>query len=271
MQPVAQYPGTWLASLPFLREFPYFLPSLFSSVVAVSAFFVVLFGLDEVSPFALTLAVRLPDASLQTLAAKTRKAAPGSVEDAAPTESSPLLPSTNEVDQVAPAPTNALAILRIPSIFHVMVAFFIQVFLSLSFDSVFILFAYSEPRLGGIGLSSTGIAGAMVSRGIMSICFALFVFGPLQKHVGASKLYACFVACWAVAYGVPPIMNKLVLSSPEGTYVSPQGSIQLALWPFIIVNMLFYGKLLQIGFIVRSSTKIAFAFISVGRRTISVS
>lgn len=55
MQPVAQYPGTWLASLPFLREFPYFLPSLFSSIVAISAFLVVLFGLDEVNPFFLPL------------------------------------------------------------------------------------------------------------------------------------------------------------------------------------------------------------------------
>lgn len=199
--------------------------------------------------------------SSQTLAAKTRKEAPKAAEDGAPTERSSLLPSTNEVDQVAPAPTNALAILRIPAILHVMIAFFIQVFLSLSFDSVFILFAYSEPKLGGIGLSSTGIAGAMVSRGIMSICFAIFAFGPLQKHVGASKLYACFVACWAVAYGMPPIMNALVLNSPEGTYVSLQGSIQWPLWPYIIVNMLCYGKVLALEFASSALTSLCFFFL----------
>lgn len=158
-----------------------------------------------------------------------------------------LLPHVHDheptAEEVGPAPATFFALASHPAIANVLLALFLQVILSLSFDSVFILFSYSKPELGGLGLSSNGIAAAMVTRGIFSIVFTLCFYSALQKLFGPSRLYTTYVCCWVVAYSLPYVMNQLVISNPAGKYVSSSGGIQPPLMPYIMIDMLFYGEM----------------------------
>lgn len=117
-------------------------------------------------------------------------------------------------------------------------------FISLSFDTGFILFAYSEPKLGGIGLSPSSIAGCLSLRGASSIVLSLLVFPIAQRKFGTQPLYRFFTACWVPLFVILPVMNDMV--SKDDTKWVVDGSLT-GLWWIMAPTMLVY-TLADLGF-----------------------
>lgn len=110
-------------------------------------------------------------------------------------------------------------------------------FIALSFDAGIILFTYSDPKLGGIGLSPTSIAACLSLRGVTSIVLSLLLFPIAQRKFGTQPLYRFFTACWVPLFAVLPVMNALV-SKDSGKWVE-NGSLT-GLWWIMAPTMLVY-------------------------------
>jgi hypothetical protein len=209
-EPAKQYPDSFIGHIRLFAKLPYLLPCLAVSAVALLALLTTLFLFKE------------------TLGSKVD----GKGGEA--TEEEPLLGSAiSAVPLSAPDAPSLWQLLRTPEIRQPLLAGFCNVFASLSFDSVFVLFAYSSVSLGGLGLNARAIAFCLTFRGIVSILAALFLFAPAQRKFGGRVLYRLFVCMWPITFALLPAMHYLVAQNEEGLYVR-DGMVTPKLWPLSV-------------------------------------
>ncbi|KAK8847710.1 hypothetical protein IAR55_005569 [Kwoniella newhampshirensis] len=217
--PAKQYPNSWIGQIDLLKKFPYFLPCALAASLSFLASFLVLFCLDE------------------TLPAK-RKAMD---KDAmtSPTETTSLLShQSDELTEVLPTTHTFMDLISIRPVQQVIISQFLITLAAMSFDAVLVLFFYSSPTLGGIGLLPSGIALILSLKGGLSIILSLLFFPLAQRKFGVRILYPFFASCWIVCFIIPPLMNLLV-SGSHGEYWIDHGMLK-KLWVVIIPFLLFY-------------------------------
>ena len=87
----------------------------------------------------------------------------------------------------------------------------------MSYDAGFVLFAYSAPSLGGIGLRAQLIALCLSIKGGLSMCLALTVFPIAKRRLSVRALYRILTPCWVAAYFLPPMMNLVARQQPDSS------------------------------------------------------
>ncbi|KAJ2741485.1 hypothetical protein GGI20_005156 [Coemansia sp. BCRC 34301] len=160
--PVTQLPGLFGGSKLF-AYFPYLLPCLIGSTVAA-------FGLvSGLLNFKETLIK--PTQSVQA-------------ESANSTEDTPLLAQT-----VVPVKQNSIRSLLTPLVLRVMVTNACMCFAFTMCDTLYPIFAATDPRDGGLGLDPRSIGWSLGVEGIAVVYIQLFMYPRLERKYGVLYCY----------------------------------------------------------------------------------
>ncbi|KAK4686733.1 hypothetical protein P7C73_g3383, partial [Tremellales sp. Uapishka_1] len=218
VDPSRQYPNSWVGTLRTFQQYPYLLPCAVVSSLSFSAMFLVLFGLEE------THHNHKKHAEIKTLE---------------PSERTLLLPEEpiDTIEALPPAHT-FMELISIAAVQQVLLSGFFLTLTAMSFDAVFVLFAYSSTRLGGLALSPKSIALCLSIKGALSIILSLSFFPMAQRKFGTQMLYRIFAACWIVVYAIPPVMNALASGPHDEAWVA-DGSMK-DMWFLMIPHLLLY-------------------------------
>ncbi|KAG9021960.1 hypothetical protein FRB95_001085, partial [Tulasnella sp. JGI-2019a] len=158
-RPAAQLPGLFGSSTLFIK-FPYLLPCLAASCIALLGWLVGFIYLEE---------------SLGGAEAKKIHSRP--VNSSAST-------TTTDEDQAPPPRMSLREIIADPIIRSVLVTYMLMAMVTVSLDALMPLWLYMGIDEGGLGFSTSEIGVILSSVGILATFVNLVVFPPLQRRIG---------------------------------------------------------------------------------------
>ncbi|KAG8863379.1 hypothetical protein FRB96_008871 [Tulasnella sp. 330] len=182
--PAERYPAIF-GDVEFLARHPFFLPCFVSSSITLCSVIVAFVFLEETLPG--KLAARTTH--LKTI---PRANNPQELDSGTTGQGTHIL---NIVSH--PSVMELLSSQRIRS---VIVAGFFLWFLSISWDAVFVLFAYTPARLGGLQRTPAEIGVFLATLGALGIFMALIAFPLLQYRFGTLRLHQACMALWPLMF-----------------------------------------------------------------------
>jgi len=93
-------------------------------------------------------------------------------------------------------------------------------FISMAYDVVFVLFAYSPIHEGGLGFDPSQIGYALASSGIIAASMQAGVMPILLRRFKASTLFKACMAVWPFAFALLPALNMI---ARLGSHLSESG------------------------------------------------
>ncbi|TDL24543.1 MFS general substrate transporter [Rickenella mellea] len=178
VNPIETHPKTF-GIFPLFRDYPFLLPCLISSILTVGAMVLGAIFLRESHPARRTLDSRLP------------------------------LPSSTRQREKSTCKNDgsARSILKSEIIRTVLKNYFLLSILGTSFDVVFVLFAYTPVRLGGLSRNPSEIGYAMAFIGIAGAVVQVIIFPRLQYRYDNLPLYRFLMFFWPAIFGSLPLLN----------------------------------------------------------------
>jgi len=180
--------GVW-----FWETYPYFLPCLCSACITGVSLLTALVGLKETHPS-------------KVRHAQTPQAVQASY-NTIPPEPSPDYPT--------PKSPTRLEILRSPAIPTVFLTAFMMMLVDESWDIVFILFAFTQVRSGGLSMSNAQIGYCLAVGGVVGASIHLFVFPRLARRFGL-PMYPWLIALHIPMFLGAPVLNALARRAGSG-------------------------------------------------------
>ncbi|KAG8991132.1 hypothetical protein FRB93_002912 [Tulasnella sp. JGI-2019a] len=159
---------------------PFFLPCFVSSSITLCSIVVALVFLEETLP--------------SKIAAQH-----GKIPDAVQGSDYGAIVQPTRIIKAAPPPT-AMELVANPKIRSVLTAGFFLWFLSISWDTVFVLFAYTPAALGGLQRTPAEIGIFLATLGGLGIFMALVAFPILQHRFGTLALYRACMSLWPIMF-----------------------------------------------------------------------
>ena len=226
-----RYP--WVGDrIPFLRLFPFFLPS------CIAALFPLLSGILATRYMKETLPPHLTK-SVAPTPAPTRPASPDGDGNA----SQPLLGSSSSgTDATLAPPAEAdegvvpFASLLTYKVNAIMFSFGVLSLMGTALAGLVPLHCFTPIADGGLGFTDAEIGWAMSSRAISTIVVQLFAFPWLQRRVGTYQLYRALMVLWIPTFLGLPVCNWLAREGwTSAVWVTLVGSLTMS----SIANMTF--------------------------------
>ncbi|XP_006458252.1 hypothetical protein AGABI2DRAFT_115264 [Agaricus bisporus var. bisporus H97] len=219
VDPVEHFPQLFGSSA-FLRQYPHFLPCLFSGLMALSAaLFAHLYlcetlpqstshiygksevGIEQESPRAPppTCTLVITASSVNTLESRTRIT---------------LDTHNNSVRVFAGAGSSTDSedlttrqLFAIPIIGVLCLSGFVLCFVGTAFEAIFVLLCYTSVESGGLSFGAPQIGYALAIAGISSIIIQLAIFPSLLRRFSHARLYSCFMLLWPVTFAMFPLLH----------------------------------------------------------------
>lgn len=178
--------GSTVGKLAFFHKFPYVLPNMVISAIAlISAFTTILF-VNEVNQSSLA-ARRIHILIIH----QTLHIHRGNKETAGP-------------------PLSTWQLLKSPGVARVLVISNYVMLLAFTFTAVFPVFQYTPVELGGLGFTPGLIAAVTGLNGVSQAVFLLLIFSKLHKHFGTiGILWTCAVA-WPIFFALCPMFHVML-------------------------------------------------------------
>ncbi|KAG8990016.1 hypothetical protein FRB94_013823 [Tulasnella sp. JGI-2019a] len=154
---------------------------------------------------------------------------------------------TDETNQAqAPSAKELLSNQRICNVLTV--GFFLS-FLCVAWETVFVLFAYTPTRLGGLERSPAEIGSFLSILGVLGMFLSLIAFPTLQHRFDTLPLYRACMACWPiifVLFSATSIFARLALRKHDGR--SGEDASALAFIWIGVSMILLIGRIAAMGF-----------------------
>jgi len=225
--PATRFPNVF-GDVTFLKQHPYFLPCFISTSMTLTSITIGYFFLEE------------------TLPSKANKGRYLSSQTPPPSYGT----TTRASIERPPAPPkpifSAREIFSQPTARSVFFSGFMVSFLGITFDVVFVLFAYTKIDLGGIQRTPAQIGYWLSGSAAFIILLQLFVFPVLQRRFRNVRLYAVIMSTWVLAFAALPLTNLVARGNEleDGT-LSPEGEAGVAIG---IVIMLVLARIASLSF-----------------------
>lgn len=217
--PADKYPNLF-GHISLFRERPYFLPCLVSALITFAAMICVAVFLEETVP---------SKASIRHSSFSTRLSAKreplASAEAALLPESLPIKPTT-------------LQLLREKPIQKLLLTGFLVSFISWGYEIVFVLWAYTPAKLGGLARTSSEIGYVLAAAGLSGMCLSLVVFPAIYRKVEPLPLFIFLMAMWPVLFVAPPILGYLAKMTPENANTDHLTPLSGWVWLGVAVMMI---------------------------------
>ncbi|KZT10758.1 MFS general substrate transporter, partial [Laetiporus sulphureus 93-53] len=197
--PATEYPG-WFDT-PFWRNYPYFLPCLITTLLALVALFLAIFVLEETLPGRIALLKDLD-------------------EDSALIESSESTIDEAEIMDSPSKPLGVKVLLSTPVILMVCASSGALAFVASCFNTVFVLQSYTSVENGGLGLKPAQIGQALTIMGTVSI-FLKLSLPPLLRRFGTLTMFRFCMRSWPVTFASMSLLSLIAQRAvqPEGRAV----------------------------------------------------
>ncbi|KZT51584.1 MFS general substrate transporter [Calocera cornea HHB12733] len=249
-RPAEQLPG-WF-NTPFWRAHAYLLPSLVAASISALACVAALLFLRETHPRKVAQrAKRQVKAGKGVLGTALSY---GTLSEHEPADVGPMRPTVHEVEQEAQAqapepepakdgPMSYAQILRSPGVAKALLSAFMMMFINQAWDVVFILWAYTSIRLGGLSMSPRELGYCLASAGAVGACIQMFLFPRIQRRTGL-VLYPWLLAVVGLQFAGAPLLHWWVslwgTDRPRGHLVPTTylGAV-LLLWLGRVAAMIF--------------------------------
>ncbi|KAH8111331.1 MFS general substrate transporter [Phellopilus nigrolimitatus] len=178
---------------PFWRKYPFSLPCLIASAIAISSAVWAYFTLEEAS-----LSNRHCAQSIETNIFEDNLEA--------------------EVELASNERVSVTSVLT-PHVISVLVSIFIMTIVSETIFALYPLFAFTPITSGGLGLSEAQIGAHMAIRSAFNIIVMCF-YVPFASRLGAVRLYQVGMSLWPLAMACFPLLNALARtkSTSVGTW-----------------------------------------------------
>ncbi|EJT97729.1 MFS general substrate transporter [Dacryopinax primogenitus] len=220
-RPADNFPSIF-GGVPFWEEYPYFLPCLCSACITAVSFFTACF-----------LKETLPSKARDTTLPQAVQVSYGTLAPEPETEYPP--PS---------APTQ-LQILRSRAIPTIFLTAFMMMFTNQSWDIVFILYAYTSVRSGGLSMSNPQIGFCLAGAGAVGASIQLWLFPRVVRKFGVP------VYPWLVALVIPMFIGAPILNGfarAVGSGAGGRGDIMPGVTYAGVAILLFIGRLAAMVF-----------------------
>ncbi|KAG9035199.1 hypothetical protein FRB95_011933 [Tulasnella sp. JGI-2019a] len=185
--PAERYPSIF-GDIQFLKRHPYFLPCFVSSSITIFSILIAIFFLEETLP--------------RTKSTQMNKTS-GNINSVVKTYAANLESPETEMAY------SAKQLLAEPQIRNVMGVSFTFIFLHISWETVFVLFAYTPARLGGLQRTPAEIASLLASMSVLGILLPLFVFPALQQSYGTLAVYRACIALGPIVFALFSVTSLL--------------------------------------------------------------
>ncbi|KAF8318103.1 MFS general substrate transporter, partial [Clavulina sp. PMI_390] len=213
--PAKKWPKTF-EKYPIFKEYPYLLPSLVASLLCIVAVILCILFVEETLP--------------SKVGKKAKSSGPTEVETVMdPSSTEPEAPAA----PAPPKPKGELAsLLARWEILSLVCSGFVFHFLGAGFEVVFVLYSYTQVKLGGMGLSPQSIGWALAVSGAIGTFIALVLFPFVQRRYNNRLLYMIFSCFWAITFALAPL-GHLAATVPDEAKRTPLlwGTITLILLP----------------------------------------
>ncbi|KAG9001956.1 hypothetical protein FRB93_011928 [Tulasnella sp. JGI-2019a] len=234
--PAERYPDMF-GHHDFLRQHPYFLPCFVSSMITLCSIIITVIFLEETLPS--KVAAKLKKQADQRLVDSPEGTVYGAVDQGC------TITRTQE-DKPAPSAKELLSNQRICNVLTV--GFFLS-FLCVAWETVFVLFAYTPTRLGGLERSPAEIGSFLSILGVLGMFLSLIAFPTLQHRFDTLPLYRACMACWPiifVLFSATSIFARLALRKHDGR--SGEDASALAFIWIGVSMILLIGRIAAMGF-----------------------
>ncbi|KAF7304092.1 MFS domain-containing protein [Mycena indigotica] len=183
VNPATKWPNSPLGRIQLLKTYPYFLPCAVAGLIALAAFILAWVGLKETLPSALT---------------RQSKGSP-------PTETSPLLPSATDPEDIR-LPVRQL--LTRPVVITFVNHGFLT-FCEMSYAALLPIVYATPIQHGGLGLSPYAIGLLMGSTGMLNAVIQATLGGRVIRYFGARTMFTTGFVAITAAILFYPILNFL--------------------------------------------------------------
>jgi len=199
-----------LLDVPFLRQYPYAMPCVISTVISVLGATLTYFLMEETLPS--------KKAQLQKQPKKAKSY--GSVPVAPPV-----------------APLSARELFAIPFLRSLIVSGFALSFVSGAFETVFVLFAYTPIEVGGLAFNASQIGYSLSIAGCLACFIQLFVNPILLRRFSCAKMYHICMSFWFLPFVILPFLNLILRNGrDESGEIFPRARAMV--WAGIVLVML---------------------------------
>jgi len=152
-----------------------------------------------------------------------------------------------------PTATSARTLLANPRVQMVILAGFFLSLIATSYDTVFVLWAYTPATLGGLQRTPGEIGTLLSSVGLLGVFVALLGFPFLQRRFGTLPLYRTTMAVWPVIFVLLFVLStyaRAALPRPDG---SPDPSVLSTMYIGVGI-VLATGRLANMSFSAQQMT-----------------
>ncbi|KAF8599590.1 MFS general substrate transporter [Ceratobasidium sp. AG-I] len=103
-------------------------------------------------------------------------------------------------------------------------------FVSEAYVIVFVLFAYSEIKDGGLGFKPADIGFALATAGFASFVIQLLVLPFVLGRYNPSKTFTVCMMTWPIGFAIPPILNAIARASSDNGAREIGYQARIAVW-----------------------------------------
>ncbi|SGY79791.1 BQ5605_C008g05223 [Microbotryum silenes-dioicae] len=231
-EPARQYPNTF-GRYSFFHESPYFLPCFVAALFPFCGFLIGFFFLKETLPSRTTTPSRAPLPALAVIRGSTKYATRVSSTVPLPPHlrsgyDTPGSASIQSQDENEPPSISSLFTNR--RVLNCLVTYALLALQTIALDALFVLFAYSPIKVGGLAFDEAEIGKALGLGGVFTVLFQLVLFPSLQKRFGTVRLYRVFMGLYPFVFGLFPVMATAASKKYDG-----QGR---GVWPALALFLL---------------------------------
>ncbi|SCV70961.1 BQ2448_3723 [Microbotryum intermedium] len=258
-EPARHYPNTFGRSA-FFHENPYFLPCFVAAMfpfcgglppllapkhqarirltfstflTPLAGFLIGFFFLEETLPSRTATLSRAPLPAIAAIRGSTKYATRVSSTIPIPPHlrsgyDTPGSASIQSNDEVEPPSISSLFMNR--RVQNCLVCYALLALQTIALDALFVLFAYSPIKVGGLAFDESEIGKALGLGGVFTVLFQLVLFPSLQKRFGTVRLYRVFMGLYPFVFGLFPVMATAARKKQDG-----QG---IGVWPSLALFLL---------------------------------
>ncbi|KAH7337116.1 major facilitator superfamily domain-containing protein [Rhizoctonia solani] len=183
--PAERYPAVFGFEL--FQRYPYLLPCLVASIFSTMGLVAGIFFLEETLPKSSASAERRP-----LLGSNPRTYSQSSTAPTTPPVSDPdhsqnaRRPTSEDIGEHVPS---VKEIIGNQYIRKIIISYAITTFVTVAISALMVLWLYTPVNIGGMGFSSAEIGTALVIAGLVGNIMSVIVFPPLERRVGALRVY----------------------------------------------------------------------------------
>ncbi|EJT99757.1 MFS general substrate transporter [Dacryopinax primogenitus] len=281
-RPAEQFPRIF--DTPFWRTNAYLLPCLIAACISTVACLSAITFLRETHPRKLAERAARQKQVQAGKGVLGTALSYGTISEHEPTEVGPLRPTISELEAQAhspptkDAPFSYIQILRSPGVAKALASSFLMMFINQAWDVVFILWAYTSIRLGGLSMSPLELGYCLASAGAVGACIQMLVFPRVQRATGL-VLYPWLLGVVALQFIGAPGLHWWVslwgVDRPRGELVpSTYVGALILLWLGRVAAMIFPLNFIVLKRVAPSKSSVASTYgcaqvVNAGARAIS--